>query len=975
VWHGEVRNRRKDGSIYWVDSTIVPFMDDDGKPMRYVSIRTDITKRKSSEMFVRQVTERLNLALDGSNLALWDWNVASGEVYLSERWSEMMGGAHVHTNTTIDALNALSSVDDQAQIRAELSALLKGDSSFYEVIHRVHTKSGRTIWVQSHGKVVERDDAGRALRVVGTHADVTERQRAEEELRLAKESAEHASLERKESEQRLRYAMQATGEGLWDWNLLTNLVKHNSRWCEMLGLSDRYLEHPLMDFEQLVYDADRQMAMSAIQACLEGHGSYECEYRMLRADGLLIWVLDRGDVVERDEEGHPLRMVGSLSDITRRKEAENEMRLAKEAAEDASRVKGDFLANMSHEIRTPMNGIIGMTELALDTELNDEQREYIGLVKSSADSLLGIINDILDFSKIEAGQMNIEKIEFSLEHMLSQTMKTVAFRAHQKNLELLLHIAPDLPDWLVGDPGRMRQILLNLVGNAIKFTEHGEIEVSVERAKVMAGDGLTLHFSVRDTGIGIPASKIDMIFDSFSQADTSTTRKYGGTGLGLSITMRLATLMDGNIWVESEPDRGSTFHVTAYFGLAEGERPAFSLGDVHLKGMPVLVVDDNATNRLLLNEILESWRMVPTTVEDGPQALEALSRAAQAGTPYSFVLLDVRMPGMDGFTVAEQIRHHPGYAQSTIMMITSEGQRGDAARCREIGISSYLTKPITPSDLFDAIMTTLGKSSTKISPLVTVHSVREARRSLKLLLAEDNMVNQTLAVRLLGKFGHEVTVAGNGLIAVEKWQEGHFDAILMDVDMPEMNGYDATGAIREQEKRRGTHIPIVAMTAHAMEGSRERCLEAGMDGYLSKPIDTEALWLELERIGMAVAGNQVVKPFVPVPAGTIVMDFAKAFSQMDDNQDLYNEIVSMFLEDYPGHIEKLRAALVSGNAEQIRQSGHTLKGMVTVFAAQRCYHVAEQVERLAGEPACAEAVAQLEQELAALEEVLRAPAV
>jgi len=973
VWHGEVRNRRKDGSYYWVDSTIVPLMGEGDKPLRYISIRTDITKRKSSEMFVRQVTERLNLALDGSNLALWDWSVPSGEVYLSERWSQMLGEAFEHTNTTIQELNALIHREDAAMCQERLEALLKNETQFYEAVYRVRTHDERWIWVQSHGKVVDRDEVGGALRVVGTFADVTERQFAEEELRLAKEAAERASQEREESEQRLSYAMQATGEGLWDWDLQSNRVKHNRRWCEMLGLDERYLEHDLSDYAAVIDEADKPTVMAAIQQCLEGVAPYECEYRMHRPDGLILWVLDRGNVVERDAEGGALRMVGSLADISARKEAEEAMRRAKDAAESANRVKSDFLANMSHEIRTPMNGIIGMSELALDTDLTEEQREYVGLVKSSADSLLGIINDILDFSKIEAGQMAIEKIDFSLEHAMSQTMKTLAFRAHQKGLELLLHIAPDLPDWLMGDPGRLRQILINLVGNAIKFTESGEIEVSVGRASVVPSElGVTLHFSVRDTGIGIPADKQGVIFDSFSQADTSTTRKYGGTGLGLSITKRLVSLMEGDIWVESTVGAGSVFHFTAHFGLAQGAKPAFSLGNVKLKDLPVLVVDDNATNRLLLEEMLQSWKMLPYMVEGGEQALAELRRAEVAGTPYPLVLLDVRMPGVDGFTVAERIHQHPELARSTIMMLTSEGQRGDAIRCREVGVSSYLTKPITQSDLFDAIMMTLGMGGVvQAAPLVTVHSLRETRRSLKLLLAEDNAVNQTLAVRLLGKFGHEVTVANNGLEAIEKWKQGGFDAILMDVDMPEMNGYDATMAIREQERASGAHIPIIAMTAHAMEGSRDRCLEAGMDGYLSKPIDTEALWIELEQVGMAIIHEKGGASAASATVSGEIMDFDKAYSQMDNNRELFDEIVHMFLEDYPQHITRIHEELATGNHEQVRYHCHTLKGMVSVFAAQRCVQAAERAERRSAEPDCAEVVAVLEQELAALDKELR----
>ncbi|MBI5919375.1 MAG: response regulator [Nitrosomonadales bacterium] len=826
VWRGEVRNRSKDGGFYWVDSTIVPFMDTDGKPLRYVSIRTDITKRKVNELLVRQTTERLNLALDGSNLALWDWNPISGEVYLSERWAVLLGDTPKPTTTTIEALAELTHPQDRVMLHQNVVALLKGESSFYEVEHRVRTRDDRWIWVQSHGKVVERDADGRALRVAGTNADVTERREAEDELVRAKEAAESASV-----------------------------------------------------------------------------------------------------------------------------------------------VKSDFLANMSHEIRTPMNGIIGMTELALDTDLTTEQREYLGLVKTSAASLLGIINDVLDFSKIEAGHMKLEHIEFSLEHALSQTMKTLALRAHEKGLELLLHVASDVPDWLLGDPGRLRQVMVNLVGNAIKFTEAGEIEVSVRYAQVVEDEGITLQFSVRDTGIGIPYDKLDLIFDSFSQADSSTTRKYGGTGLGLSICKRLAELMGGHIWVESEPGQGSVFHVTARFGIASEHtaRPAHATGQ--LKGMPVLVVDDNPTNRTLLLEMLSSWKMCPFAVEDGPQALAELERAAQDGTPYAWVLLDMRMPGMDGFTVAEHIRQHPDYTFSTIMMLTSEGQRGDAARCRDLGVSTYLLKPITQSDLFDAMMTTMGAPAPD-APLITAHSLRETRRQLRLLLAEDNPVNQTLGLRLLEKLGHVVVLANNGQEAVERWQSEDFDAILMDVDMPVMNGYAATAAIRTAEQGTGRHVPIVAMTAHAIEGSRERCLAAGMDSYLSKPIDTEALWVELERIG---GGGATVQPVVKeISAESVVVDFARAYSNMDDNRELFAEIVGMFLEDYPEHLEKIRGALVQQDEKQLKHSAHTLKGMVAVFAAQRAQQAAEQVEKLAGQALCVEAVAVLERELHVLQEALKA---
>ena len=640
-----------------------------------------------------------------------------------------------------------------------------------------------------------------------------------------------------------------------------------------------------------------------------------------------------------------------VHDVTERKAVEYDREKAKQSAELASRAKSEFLANMSHEIRTPLNGVIGMTDLVLESNLTSEQREYLETVKLSADALLQVINEILDFSKIEAGKLELEQDDFDLRDCMESTLKTLALRADEKDLELLCDVAPDVPSTVSGDSSRLRQILTNLVGNAIKFTRYGEVSLKASLVNTV-GNAVTLHFVVSDTGIGIPPEKQKLIFESFAQADTSTTREFGGSGLGLTISRRLVEMMGGQIWVESKVGEGSQFHFTIHVNAVDTVMTNATIVTQPelLHGVKVLIVDDNRTNRRILDGLLRHWKMRPTTVEDGEQALYKAIAAREDGEPFELIVTDMHMPKMDGFDLIKRIRERPGLVTSTVMMLTSGGQGGDTRRCEELGVAAHLLKPVRQSELRDALIRAVGSKSQLLSEPASVNAYparRESSKPLRVLLAEDNSVNQLLATRLLEKRGHYVKVTGNGREALAALEQARYDLVLMDVQMPEMDGIEATLAIREKEKRTGMHQPVVALTAMVIKGDRERCIAAGMDGYLSKPIRQHQLDEILESYseklpGRAASSTESIDK-------TLVLDpvnEAELMERIGDDLEFLSELAEVFAKEYPIQLSAARKALADDDPEGLARAGHALKGALANLAAASSSGSASSIEEM-----------------------------
>ncbi|WP_051261897.1 PAS domain S-box protein [Desulfovibrio inopinatus] len=1049
---------RKDGSRVQIERAVASFHFE-GKWYAVGNVR-DITERKAIEQQLRTSQERLDLALEGGGLGLWDWNITTGELYFNDQWTGMLGYDRKEITPFFIHWLQLIHHDDLAEVKAGLNMHLNGETPVFRAEYRMKSKEGIWKWILSMGKVVERDSLGRPHRAVGTHMDITETKRVEEALRESREllratqdiamvggwqydvatgtltwtdqvytihelpigttvSIEQAAAfyppeyrdiiqnafkaclndgtpynlelelltasgtrkyvramgaaetnhghvvkvsgtlqdvnDRKVAEhqleelkRRLELALVSSDSGLWDWNVITGDLYIDDKWAAILGYTRDELPPHVSTWEKTVHPEDMSGVMVRLEKSHRPDATelYEAEYRAPTKSGEQIWILARGRVVERDENGAPLRMIGIIQDITARKNLEERLRLATEEATQASRAKSDFLARMSHEIRTPMNAIIGLSHLALQTSLDAQQHGYIIKVQNSAKALLGIINDILDFSKIEAGKLVLEHTNFNLDTTMADLANVAGLSAEQKGLEFIISTAPDVPRQLTGDPLRLSQVLLNLTANAVKFTDSGEVMVSVGM-KQATNSRVTLEFCVQDTGVGLTEKQIQRLFESFTQADESTTRKYGGTGLGLTISKRLVELMGGEIWVHSIPGQGSAFHFTIVLDRPTNQGETVRNLCSHFLGKRTLVVDDNMTARQILTRDLESLCFSVTSCASEKEALRLLYTE---GPTYTFIFIDSQTSDINTLELVHTIRRDPAFTDTKIVLLTTNEHIDIIPQAQQAGVDTVLVKPVHRSLLYDTLTQTLHEQTLILDspqPDTDLETALRRIREATILVVEDNPINQQVAQELLENEGFVVTLADSGKAAIQLLKSTTFDIVLMDVQMPGMDGYEATRAIRNQLKL--VDIPIIAMTAHALVGDREKSLKSGMNEHITKPIDPSILFKTLTK-WILPRNKTIYRPSdrtqknIVLPDSLPGIDISSGLTRVAGNASLYRKLLWDFVRHHESAGTDLNTHLASGDITTALRLLHTVKGVAGNIAAKKLSIEARDLE-------------------------------
>ena len=932
VWDGEICNISRTGHRYWVEATIVPFLDQRGKPYQFMAIRTDITERKRMAEKIATSERQYRTVVDSLNEVVFRTDKLGNWTFLNPAWSAITG-------FSVEEANGTASLDyvwpaDRDRARTAFMNLMASKVGVIKETVRFRTKHGASRWIDVHAQH-ESDALGMVIGLTGSLSDVTASREATERL-----------------QQNLKFVdtlVESIPLPVYLKDTAGRYLRMNKAFGRLFAINvDDWLGKTVQDLlepQEAAFHTERDLAL------FEQQGVQTYEAALMLGRGRVDAIYSKACLVNPD--GAVFGLIGTIADISDQKRAERALLQAKEAAESSSRSKSEFLANMSHEIRTPMNGIIGMTDLVLDSQLEGHQRDHLEVVKTSAAALLQIINDILDFSKIEAGKMTIESISFDFGRLIPETMRSHALRAQAKGIELVIDVDPAMPARAIGDPGRLRQILTNLIGNAVKFTDRGEI---VLRASLIERDAerIRVRIHVLDTGIGIPQNKLELIFEAFEQEDGSTTRRFGGTGLGLSITKRLVGLMGGSIAVASTPGVGSDFSVELLFGLdpdpfsASAAPPADAL-----MGRRVMVVDDNHTNLTIMAAMLARWGAIGIAHPSGESAIEFL---AKSGDRIDCCMLDFAMPGLNGFETAALISDSPHGKQIPIVMFSSSGLPGDAQKCKDVGIRGYLLKPASSVEIFGAISHVIAAphEANAEQPLLTRHSIREAGVGASILLVEDNLLNQRLAHALLTKWGHRLKIANNGVEALEMHAAEKFELILMDLQMPVMGGFEATAAIRERERAGAAKTTIIAMTANALEGEREKCIAAGLDDYLSKPFKPEVFSALLKAYLPLAQGASVPTATVQAsplrliegtrPRAATLERFDYALAIVHADRDVFALIAADFYNNALKRLSDMRSAWNMGNLEALHRQAHTIQGLLGCFNANPAREIASAIE-------------------------------